>query len=150
MDDAKPQRRIRNLLLQPLLQVKLGLYSIILSTLFTIVFCWMVYHSFRRLFDLILDLTDLRDEVMEIINSNLVDMGWWLIIVVTGYWLLTVVISIVFTHKLVGPTVAFRRHIKALSKGNYESRLTLRKGDAFSEVAEDLNQLAEDLQKRGR
>ena len=142
-------RRVRNLLLQPLLQVKLGLYSILLALLFVVVFTSVLIFSFRRLFELILDLTDLRHEVMEVINSYMLELSGKLLLVVLVYFVFNVVISIVFTHRLVGPTVAFRRHIRALSEGLYNSRITLRKNDAFSEVAEDLNHLAEVLEKKG-
>jgi hypothetical protein len=147
---GKPKRKLKNFLLQPLLQVKLGLYSIIMAVVFSIVFSSVLIISFQRLFDLILDLTDLRDEVVEIINAYLVDIGGWLVLIVLVYLTLNVFISILFTHRLVGPTIAFRRHIKALSEGRYNSRITLRKQDAFAEVAEDLNNLAAIMEKKAK
>jgi len=65
----------------------------------------------------------------------------------TIYFFITVAVSIFFTHRLVGPTYAFRRHIRELKNGNYGSRVVLRKGDAFQEVAEDLNDLAVTLEQ---
>lgn len=149
VEEKHPKRRIKNLLLQPLLQVKLGLYSILLALLFVIVFTSVLIFSFRRLFELILDLTDLRHEVMEVINSYMLELSGKLLLVVAVYFVLNVIVSVVYTHRLVGPTVAFRRHIRALSEGLYKSRITLRKNDAFAEVAEDLNRLAEVLEKKG-
>jgi hypothetical protein len=43
--------------------------------------------------------------------------------------------------------VAFKRHIRALREGNYDSRVVLRKGDAFDDVADELNLLAQALAK---
>ena len=146
---SKRQRRWRNYFLQPLLQVKLGLYSIILSLLFTIVFTTVLILSFKRLFDLILELTDLREEVIEIINGHLMDIGGWLILILFMYLAASVVLSVLFTHRLIGPTIAFRRHVRALAEGAYNSRVTLRKSDAFAEVAEELNNLAEVLENKG-
>ena len=53
-----------------------------------------------------------------------------------------------YSRKLVGPQIAFRRHIAAIESGDYSSRIVLRKGDAFDDVAHALNQLAETLEKR--
>lgn len=147
---GKPKRKLKNFLLQPLLQVKLGLYSIIMAVVFSVVFSSVLIISFQRLFDLILDLTDLRDEVVEIINGYLVDIGGWLVLIIVVYLLLNIFMSVLFTHRLVGPTIAFRRHIKALSEGRFNSRITLRKQDAFAEVAEDLNNLAAVLEKKAK
>ena len=49
-----------------------------------------------------------------------------------------------------GPTVAFRRHIQALRQGDFDSRVRLRRGDAFNEVADELNALSEDLARKGK
>jgi len=144
----KANRKLKNYLLQPLLQVKLGLYTILLSVAFALVFSSVLLLSFQRLFELILDLTDLREEVLDIINAYLIDIGGWLLAIIIIYLFVNICVSIFFTHRLVGPTIAFRRHIKALRDGNYNSRITLRKADAFSEVAEDLNNLAETLQRK--
>lgn len=146
------KRKLSNFLLQPLLQIRLGLYSIILSLVFCLSLVGMFYVNFYRFYDLVLELTDLRDEVTEILQSYLHGMIGWLVIGTSIYFTITVVISIFFTHRLVGPTYAFRRHIREIKNGNYSSRVVLRKGDAFQEVAEDLNELAmtlEQLRRRG-
>jgi len=142
---AVDPRKFKNLLLKPLLQVKLGLYSILLSSLFVVTFCSVLMVSFHRLFELILDFTDLRQEVIDVIQSGLYGIAGWLILIVAVYFLASVLLSVVYTHRLIGPTIAFRRHIKALTEGNYDSRIQLRKNDAFVEVAEELNRLAEVL-----
>jgi signal transduction histidine kinase len=121
----------------------------LLALLCGVVFTSVLIFSFRRLFELILDLTDLRHEVMDVINSYMLELSGKLLLVVLVYFVLNVIVSVVYTHRLVGPTVAFRRHIRALCDGLYNSRITLRKNDAFSEVAEDLNRLAEVLDKKG-
>ena len=68
-------------------------------------------------------------------------------VVVTGvlaiaYLLTVLAVAIVFLHRLVGPTVALRRQGEALKNGDYSARVSLRRNDAFSELADDLNELA--------
>jgi nitrate/nitrite-specific signal transduction histidine kinase len=142
------KRKLSNFLLQPLLQVRLGLYSIVMSVVFGIGVFTIIYINFYKFYDLVLELTDLREEVTEILNSYIHGVVVWLVLALVVYFLVTVAISIFFTHRLIGPTYAFRRHIRDLSRGNYKSRVNLRKGDAFQEVADDLNDLAVALEKR--
>ena len=139
------KRKIGNYLLEPLLQVKLGLYAIILALIFCFGMVWLVYETFHRFYDIMLELTDLREEVTEILNSHMDSMLLWSFIGIAVYFTITVIMSIFYTHRLIGPTVAFRRHVAELKKGNYRSRVALRKSDAFSELAEELNDLAEHM-----
>jgi hypothetical protein len=144
---GKQKRLVRNYLLQPLLQVKLGLYAILISILFTLTVGAILYVNFSGLANAIFLLTDAEAEVREILleywrGTRLAILGSFFI-----YFTATVVVSVLYTHKLVGPTVAFRRHIRLLREGGYHARTFLRKGDAFREVAEELNQLSEVLEK---
>lgn len=142
------KRKFSNFLLQPLLQVRLGLYAIILSIFFGLGVFTIIYVNFYKFYDLVLELTDLREEVTEILNSYIQGVVIWLLLALFVYFVITVGISIFFTHRLIGPTFAFRRHIKELTRGNYKSRVNLRKGDAFTEVADDLNELAAKLEQQ--
>jgi signal transduction histidine kinase len=136
------KRKLSNFMLQPLLQIRLGLYNIFLSLAFCLALVAIFYVNFNKFYDLVLELTDLREEVTDILRSYMQGLVGWVAIGTTIYFLITVAVSIFFTHRLVGPTYAFRRHIRELKNGNYGSRVVLRKGDAFQEVAEDLNDLA--------
>ncbi|SMF06697.1 hypothetical protein [Pseudobacteriovorax antillogorgiicola] len=153
MSRRRYKRKFSNYLLQPLLQVKLGLYAIVLALIFCLVMVWLFYANFYRFYDLVLELTDLREEVTSILDAYINEMVVWTLVATGIYFFVTVAMSIFYTHRLIGPTYAFRRHIQELSKGNYKSRVLLRKADAFAEVAEDLNQLATQLetnsQRRG-
>ena len=92
----------------------------------------------------------MREEVMRLMDKQLIGVSWWLAGGVFCYLLLNVILSVYFTHKMIGPTIAFRRHIRALGCGDYTSRVYLRRGDAFVEVAEDLNRLAEVMETKAQ
>jgi HAMP domain-containing protein len=66
-----------------------------------------------------------------VVLSGLVCLGAWLIL----------------SHRIFGPSVPIRRMIRELNEGNYSTRISLRKYDEFKELAADLNQLAETLEK---
>ena len=144
------KRKLSNFLLQPLLQIRLGLYAIVLSLLFSGTIAAIIYTHFFRFYDLVLELTDLREDVEAILKGYVQGMALWIVAAMLAYFFITVGVSIFFTHRLVGPTYAFRRHIRELIRGNYGSRVVLRKDDAFLEVAEDLNELAQALDQLKR
>lgn len=52
------------------------------------------------------------------------------------------------SHKIVGPMVRLKRTIDAIGQGDYSQRITLRKGDALIDLAEKINGMAENLEKR--
>jgi HAMP domain-containing protein len=55
---------------------------------------------------------------------------------------------VVFSHRIFGPTIALRRHIKKLKNGDYSSRAHLRAGDELHDLADELNELAETLEEQ--
>ena len=145
MTNGRDQRKIKNFLLQPLLQVKLGIYSILLSVAFSGMLVALLYFKLNRFYHFVLELTNKRDDVTFLLNAYVAELSWWVAGCIAVFLVANVVISIVYTHRLVGPTYAFRRHTQDLTKGKYTSRVVLRKGDAFKELADDLNHLAEAL-----
>lgn len=144
---SKPKRRIRNFLLQPLLQVKLGLYAIFLSLSFALIVGFLVYSNFANFVDAVVQLTDVEDDVKDLFMEYWAGTRVWILACSFIYILGTVVVSVIFTHRLVGPTVAFRRHVRSLREGKFQARTFLRRGDAFIEVADELNLLSEVLER---
>jgi hypothetical protein len=143
----KYQRSFKNFLLRPLLQIQLGVYSVALTTFFSAILVVIIYATFERTRKLVLNLTNLEAEVVEIVSDYVFRTAGWLAGVVVLYLVFNIVLTVVFTHRMVGPAVAFKRHIRALREGDYDSRVVLRKGDAFDDVAEELNLLAHSLGK---
>lgn len=141
------QRNTRNYLLKPMVQVRLGLYSIIIGVLFAAGTLGVLYAALIRTMTLLLGLIDEKTEATRIISQQFEQAAIYLVVLSVVFVVSTVSVSILYTHRLVGPTYAFRRHLRALREGRYEVRTMLRKNDAFTEVADDLNLLAEELQR---
>lgn len=139
------KRKIRNFLLMPILQIKLSVYVIILSFILITLIAWIIYSKMGEVAGLIIQLTDVEEEIRTIISEYVIDMSWWISISIIGYIFIIVAMTIIYTHKLVGPTYAFKRHIRSLIEGNFNARTFLRKGDAFTEIADELNNLSDHL-----
>lgn len=151
-DDKKAapviKRRVGNMLLQPGIQTKMGIYGIFLSLAFAISAVAILWLNFNELINTILELTDAREDMEDILKSYLMDTQIWIFTAFFVYILATIGVSVWFTHRMVGPTVAFKRHLNELAKGNYRIRTNLRDGDAFVDVAGALNNLSDTLEKR--
>lgn len=142
------KRKYRNMLLKPGLQTLLGIYLITLSLLFATSIGFIVYANFSELVDVVLTMTEAQEEVRDIFQSYWEGTQIYLYAVFLVYLLASIGVTIWYTHHLVGPTIAFRRHILALAEGKYNARTNLRKGDAFEEVADALNSLSETLESK--
>ncbi len=146
--DKLLKRRLSNFLLQPLLQTRIGAYCILLSFLLAGMIAAIIYVHLGKLFGFIIEMTDAPEEVQTIILSYLSSIQTWVYLTLGAYILFVLAISIWYTHRLVGPMVAFKRHFEALQNGNFTHRTNLRKNDAFHEAANELNKATEMLGAR--
>ncbi len=142
------KRKMMNYLLQPYLQSKIGVFSNGLALLFTASVIAILYFHLRDLVEEVVLLTDAREEVYKLFERELRGVKIWLLFGSILFLLSNVIMSIYQTHRFIGPTVAFRRHIRDLANGDYSRRVTIRNGDAFNEVAYELNRLAHILEQK--
>lgn len=141
------RRKARNLLLRPTLQMKLPLYTLILSFTFGLVALLLFYIYFEQLYVMMLENTTQGSYLRAAVSlqtSNFIEAASMLLI---GYILLIVVVTTIYTHRIIGPTIALKRHIRALKDGLYSHRVHLRKHDELKDMAADLNELAEILEQ---
>ena len=69
-------------------------------------------------------------------------------IALSGFFgLIGLVSGLVLSHRLYGPMVPIRAHVGRLMRGEYSSRVTTRANDEFKDLVNDLNRLAEALEK---
>ncbi len=146
--DKLLKRRLSNFLLQPLIQTRIGAYCMLLSFLFAGMIAAIIYVHLGKLFGFIIEMTDAPEEVQTIILSYLSSIQTWVYLTLGAYIVFVLAISIWYTHRLVGPMVAFKRHFEALQNGNFSHRTNLRKNDAFHEAANELNKATEMLGAR--
>ena len=147
---SKSQRKIRNFLLQPLIQIRIAAWSALASAVFSLAIALVFYFSLRSLAEAFSNVGHLDDETINRTYNMFEGVRLSALGLLLTQVLVSVVVSIVTTHRLVGPTVAFRQQIRALINGKYGQKVILRNNDAFQEVALDLNELSEQLQKESQ
>lgn len=145
---GRHKRRIRNYLLEPRIQLRLGLVNVVMSLGFALTLLGVLtYHQQLREARW-LELSGVSPDMQAILT----DYQSELFVVLAGICVLYVVVSvgfaILFTHRMVGPSYAFRRHIRALRDGDYDAYTSLRPHDAFEELALELNLLSQALRER--
>lgn len=146
--DGAHRRDPRNYVLDAGVQVRLGAYSTFLGGLFALGLLGILNAGLTRMYEQVLDLTPHHEAVREVVRRCLGDTAIYAGALAVVFVVGSVLVSVLYTHRLVGPTIAFRRHLRALIEGRYGTRTRLREHDAFVEVAADLNELAEVLQRR--
>lgn len=141
-------RKARNLLLRPAYQLKLPFYILLLSMAFLILGVLFGNLYFQQTYMSMLATSTQPDYLQQVITRQTHEFKLLSLLLLAAYAALVTVISTIYTHRLIGPTLPIRRHIKALRDGLYSHRVKLREHDGLQDVADDLNALAETLEER--
>ena len=141
-------RKVRNFLLNPSIQLAFALNIIVLSVFFVISVAFVIYFQLGDFIQNILNIADFDAKTLIALQGDWDKTLLWLGLFMVSFIVLLTILCVLYTHRLIGPTVAFKRHIDALNSGNYSSRVNLRDGDAFEDVAYKLNELAKTLEDK--
>ena len=144
--DGKIRRSWRNYLLEPEIQLKRAYYFV------AFFFCMMGGIIFWIYFQLVIavDLMDPEYGLIAVRTTDLFHSLSWFTI--AGYISTGTILSIVFgiysSHRVIGPSVAIRKHIDKMKQGDYSSRLHIRRGDELVTVAHVINELTDALRQK--
>ena len=75
-------------------------------------------------------------------------VSWTMVLELIVLAPLVSVFGIRLSHKVAGPLVRIRAALADMAQGRFDIHIKLRKGDALTELAEDINRLAESLRNR--
>ena len=140
------RRKARNVLLKPGIQLRLPLYVLLLSFTFMLLAVLFGNLYFEQTYVTMLESTTQSEYVQRILARQTQEFKELALLLLSGYVLLMLAITVIYTHRLLGPTIPMLRHVKALREGRYAHRISLRRHDALTELANELNGLAETLQ----
>lgn len=146
--DAKNQRRLKNILLDQKFQLP---FAIILAVMpLFVLSCILLYAFYAAIttFSASGAFSCLEVSTLENIKAHLFNTLWGGVGMVSLLTLTTFTFTVVLTHRIVGPLVPIMRQIQYLRESKYDFRITLRKYDYFQNLAQALNELAADLEKR--
>ena len=141
-------RKARNILIRPGFQLRLPLYILLLSVVFVSLSLQLANMYLDQAYATRLGNPADFQYLPHALISQMTSLNMLSLLLLFVYAVLVVIISSIYTHRLLGPMVPISRHLKALNDGFYTHRLQLRKHDALHELADQLNKLAETLEQR--
>lgn len=142
LSEATRRRGIRSWLVDPYLQVRLGLFFIVINLIFAaltlatfLYYSWDMYVSIASYYEL----TSSQSTVaFEKFKTPVMIFGS----LTLAFVIITLVVSIRYTHRIYGPLVSIHRYLDGLLAGEKPATLKLRESDQLKELAEKLNSLA--------
>ena len=141
-------RKARNFLIKPRLQLKLAFYFLFLSLGFVFVTVLFGKLYFEQTYITLVGHTTQSEYIQAVVTQQIHDFKSLSLMLLAVYVVMVIVLATVYTHRMIGPTMPILRHIKALKDGFYSHRVKLREYDCFQDMADELNELAESLEQR--
>jgi hypothetical protein len=145
----EPERRRSVRLVKPGVQLKLALYLLAVTFVFGFLVMLNSWSAYGSLYQATLASASgpFEQDILEQTHFYLNTSSMLLV----GYVVVVLAVTIGYVHRLIGPIVAFERHLRALQRGEYSSRVALRGGDqVYATLADQLNDLAARLEMSGR
>lgn len=134
---------VKAMLVEPYIQVKLGLIFIIINLSFSVLifgvagwYVWDVFNAITTYFQLSGQQSSLA---MAKLQTPLTIIG----VLVFCFIATTLYVAISYTHKFYGPMISINRFLDDVLEGKKPGLLALREGDQLQELANKLNQLVD-------
>lgn len=141
-------RRVKNYLINPIVQLRMAGLTIASLLIFAVVFSTVGYLSLEGLAQGLIELTEIPEEVRAVVAAEVGRAVANLAAVLLVFVLFTSLLVILESHRVVGAAYAVKRFVtQSLLEGKYSDRLILRKGDLLLDVGDAVNALAEKLEK---
>jgi methyl-accepting chemotaxis protein len=86
-----------------------------------------------------------KDSNADLPSLGVLTMIQYLFVVTTGA--LAVIQAVRYSNRVVGPAVRIKRSLQQIRAGDLDTPIKLRKGDALTDVADELNRLMEHLRR---
>jgi methyl-accepting chemotaxis protein len=136
----------KKILIDPL-QTRFALYSLLIFSI-AVAGIWLEFvGAFKNIRELIVATDPVSPVLIPLKNASaflsrmiLLKLG----LLMGGIWLAAIVIS----HRIVGPLYRLRECLKKVGAGDFSTRMNLRKGDAFQDIAKLFNEMMETLNRK--
>ncbi len=144
----KPKRNYRNFLIHPQYQWKYvfwlsatGLALVIMNAL---IFYHFVGENYRTLVAMAPMTDDVRNQLVRELSQIIIVLS----ISAVAFLGFAFLFGIVFSHRTAGPMYRLKKTFQEVAEGNLESRIQLRPGDDFHDVADAFNQMMDKVSYR--
>lgn len=146
---GKERRQTRNYVQNPRVQYRYALYFFGFAVAAAVINQMFMVRAFRSILVQTLLSTNIDPALLQAaVGDPLQALALKMTLMYPILGMACAAFAIWITHKFVGPQVALRRHIGRLQDGDYSAVCRLRNGDELEPVAEALNKLARELERK--
>jgi hypothetical protein len=146
---SNARRRVRNFILDPGLQLRLGGYLAGAAAALSIALGWHVWRGYAEASKLVA-LGDPRpDEVISgMLQAEDRARMLWLAAILAGVVVCLLALAIIVTHRIAGPALVMARTCRAVAAGSLAAPRPLRRGDLLVGLADEVGAMVEALRRR--
>ncbi|HEX9288206.1 MAG TPA: hypothetical protein VF904_01685 [Anaeromyxobacteraceae bacterium] len=146
---AAPRRLVKNYILDPGLQLRLGGYLAAVAAALSVALGWQVWRAYAEASKLVA-LGDPRADEVVAAMLHVEDRARmvWMAGILAGVVLCLLGLAIVVTHRIAGPALVMARSCRAVADGMLASSRPLRRGDLLVGLADDIGAMVEALRAR--
>ena len=146
---GKERRQTRNYVQNPRVQYRYALYFFGFAVAAAVINQMFMVRAFRSILVQTLLSTNIDPALLQAaVGDPLQALALKMTLMYPILGMACAAFAIWITHKFVGPQVALRRHIGRLQDGDYSAVCRLRNDDELEPVAEALNNLARELERK--
>ena len=133
-------RSWKNLLIDPVFQFTFAGYILIAIALYTAIVIGAVYSYTDQVALIMNDVSDTPDSFIVYLFDQLESLSYQMLGLTLGFVAIVLTIIVIETHRIAGASYAIRKFVtENLEQENYSQRLTLRKRDYFTDLADSIN-----------
>ena len=126
-------------------RIKLASYMVFLVGFFCWIFFYFSYESLSEFTSIIMAVTKTSSTSDSIMFEYLDNLRLWLMCMIAIFFMLSLSICLIYTLRLSSQISLFKAHVKKLKDGKYQDKIQLKEGYVFSELANEMNQLTDQL-----
>ena len=148
---GREQRELKNWLISPVVQLRIVSHIILVMVFFTLASLVFSYIAWNQVLALVIEMTDIPSQVRIYLEKHFFTFYLGLVGLLVLQFSIVALLLIVHTHRFVGASFAIRRFIREkLKLGDLSGKVSLRKNDYLSEIAQELNELTEVLSSENK
>ena len=139
------QRQFKNFLISPRYQLKfMGLLVLSAGLLATLISV-LSYVYLRENYEVLVKLSPMTEDAKNLLYSELDQLMIRLGALTAGFLILVSILGLILSHRSAGPLYHFKRVFQEIENGARATRVHLRPGDDFQEVAVTFNAMMDRL-----
>ena len=146
---ASPRRKLRNFLLDPGLQLRLGGYLASVAVGLSVALGWQVWRAYSEASALVVLGDPRSDEVVAaMLRAHDRTRMLWTAVVLAGVVVCLLGLAVVVTHRIAGPALVLARACREVAAGTLARPRPLRKTDLLVGLADELAAMVDALRAR--